>query len=111
MTKHGRARHDRRGNSQHGARGAVANCARAGRGRSRSRCRRTCCYAAAEVDLLSPARHRERPAGDLDLIDRAAQLLGEAKQPIIFAGGGVLGSQAWDELLRAGRDCCKRRSS
>ena len=49
------------------------------------------------MTLFEPAPP-ERPAPDLDLIDRAAQVLGKAKQPIIFAGGGVIGSQAWDEL-------------
>jgi acetolactate synthase-1/2/3 large subunit len=54
---------------------------------------------AADVTLFEPTPP-ERPAPDLDLIDRAAQVLGKAKQPIIFAGGGIIGSQAWDELLQ-----------
>ncbi len=35
---------------------------------------------------------------DPGLIDRAAQVLGQAKSPIIFAGGGIIGSEAWAEL-------------
>ncbi len=53
----------------------------------------------AEVELLGPAPARQRPAGDPELIERAAKLLGLAEKPLIFAGGGVLGSEAWDELL------------
>jgi len=53
----------------------------------------------ADVELLGPAPARQRPAGDPDLIERAAKLLGGAKNPLIFAGGGILGSEAWDELL------------
>ncbi|MEA2584969.1 MAG: acetolactate synthase large subunit [Thermomicrobiales bacterium] len=56
-------------------------------------------FAKAEVELLPPFGPRERPAGDSDLIDRAAKLLGEAETPLIFAGGGILRSGAWDELL------------
>jgi acetolactate synthase-1/2/3 large subunit len=56
-------------------------------------------FAKAEVELLPPFGPRERPAGDPDLIDRAAKLLGEAERPLIFAGGGILRSGAWDELL------------
>ncbi|HLH73034.1 MAG TPA: thiamine pyrophosphate-dependent enzyme, partial [Chloroflexota bacterium] len=51
----------------------------------------------AEVALLAPASV-ERAAGDPDLIERAAQALGQARQPVIFTGGGVLGSGAWEEL-------------
>ena len=54
---------------------------------------------ASEVELLGPAPARPRPAGDLDLIERAAKLLGAAEKPLIFAGGGILESEAWDELL------------
>ncbi|HLJ59359.1 MAG TPA: thiamine pyrophosphate-dependent enzyme [bacterium] len=38
------------------------------------------------------------PAGDPDLVDRAARMLGAAERPIIFAGGGVLRSAAWEPL-------------
>lgn len=49
------------------------------------------------VTLLEPYQP-DRLAPDADLIERAAKALGEAKTPLIFAGGGVLGSGAWDEL-------------
>jgi acetolactate synthase-1/2/3 large subunit len=50
-----------------------------------------------EVQLLEPPLV-ERPAGDPDLIDRAAQALGKARKPLIYAGGGVLRAGAWTEL-------------
>jgi acetolactate synthase I/II/III large subunit len=53
----------------------------------------------ANVTLLEPYQP-DRVQPDLDLIERAARVLGEAKSPLIFAGGGVLGSGAWDELRR-----------
>lgn len=56
--------------------------------------------ARAGVALLPPAAPRERPAGDPDLIERAAQLLGEAHSPLIYAGGGVLRAGASEELLQ-----------
>jgi acetolactate synthase-1/2/3 large subunit len=56
-------------------------------------------FAEAEVELLPSVGPRERPAGDPDLIDRAAKLLGEAQSPLIHAGGGVIRSGAWNELL------------
>jgi acetolactate synthase-1/2/3 large subunit len=56
-------------------------------------------FAEAEVELFPSVGSRNRPAGDPDLIDRAAKLLGEARSPLIHAGGGVLRSGAWDELL------------
>jgi acetolactate synthase-1/2/3 large subunit len=55
-------------------------------------------FAEAEVALLPSAGPRPRPAGDPDLIDRAAKLLGESQSPLIHAGGGVLRSGAWEEL-------------
>jgi len=53
--------------------------------------------AEGEVRLLE-AQHFERPAGDPDAIDAAAKALGSAKSPVIFAGGGVISSEAWQEL-------------
>ncbi len=41
--------------------------------------------------------HRPRP--DPSSIQDAIKLLMEAERPVIFAGGGVLWSQAWDELV------------
>src|SRR5207248_957249 len=40
----------------------------------------------------------ERPAGDPDLIEKAAEALGRARSPLIYAGGGVLRAGAWGEL-------------
>ncbi|MEJ7839707.1 MAG: thiamine pyrophosphate-dependent enzyme [Thermomicrobiales bacterium] len=56
-------------------------------------------FAEATVALLGAAPGRSRSAGDLDLIAKAAKLLGNAKQPLIFSGGGVIGSDASNELL------------
>jgi acetolactate synthase I/II/III large subunit len=55
--------------------------------------------AKSEVTLVDPVS-LERPAGDPDLIEKAAQVLGKARRPLIFAGGGVISSGAWDELQR-----------
>jgi len=41
---------------------------------------------------------RSRPAGDPELVKQAVKLLSEASSPMIFAGGGVWWSQAYDEL-------------
>lgn len=58
--------------------------------------------ASADVELPDPASHRAagRPVGDAQQIARAAALLLSAKRPVILAGGGVLSSQATDELLQ-----------
>jgi acetolactate synthase-1/2/3 large subunit len=53
--------------------------------------------ATGEVQLLDPAPV-QRAAGDPDLIEKAAEALGRAKSPLIYAGGGVLRSEAWTEL-------------
>ncbi|MGD9890799.1 MAG: thiamine pyrophosphate-dependent enzyme [Dehalococcoidia bacterium] len=50
-----------------------------------------------DVTLLEPYQP-DRAQPDLDLIEQAAKALGEAKNPLIFAGGGVLVSGAWEEL-------------
>jgi acetolactate synthase I/II/III large subunit len=55
--------------------------------------------AKAEVTLLDPVT-AERPGPDPDLIDKAARLLGKAKSPVIFSGGGVIAGGAWAELQR-----------
>lgn len=57
-------------------------------------------FATDEVALLPPAGERERTAGDPELLEKAAKLLREARSPLIWSGGGVLGSGAWDELRR-----------
>lgn len=51
----------------------------------------------AEVELLPPASP-ELPEPDSELVEEAARLLGQAQHPLIFAGGGVLVAEAWDEL-------------
>ncbi len=52
----------------------------------------------ADVVAAPRAMARARPAGDGDLVKQAVQLLSEASSPMIFAGGGVWWSQAYDEL-------------
>jgi acetolactate synthase-1/2/3 large subunit len=52
---------------------------------------------AGEVCLGEPLPPQKQ-AGDPDLIEKAAKLLGEAKRPLIMSGGGVLAAGAWDEL-------------
>ena len=53
-----------------------------------------------ESEAVSPSRAagRARPAGDPDLIKQAVKMLSEASSPMVFAGGGVWWSQAYDEL-------------
>lgn len=51
----------------------------------------------ADVELVAPVRPSP-PDPDPDLIEQAAQLLGRAERPLIFAGGGVLIAEAWNEL-------------
>jgi acetolactate synthase-1/2/3 large subunit len=55
-------------------------------------------FAEAEVALPPSVGPRQRFAGDPDLIERAARLLGEAEQPLIFAGGGIERADASEEL-------------
>ncbi len=57
-------------------------------------------FATADVGLLAPADSPERLAGDPEALEHAAQLLACAQRPLIWAGGGVLGAGAWDELRR-----------
>jgi acetolactate synthase-1/2/3 large subunit len=52
-----------------------------------------------EVTLLEP-RPAARPAAPPTDVDRAAELFLRAQRPVIYAGGGVLASGAW-EALRA----------
>jgi acetolactate synthase-1/2/3 large subunit len=55
-------------------------------------------FATAEVELLPPAGLPEWFAGDPEALERVARLLGSARRPVIWSGGGVLRSGAWDEL-------------
>lgn len=43
-------------------------------------------------------RPHDRPAGDPQAVREAAELLVAAQRPVIVAGGGVILSEAWDEL-------------
>ena len=56
--------------------------------------------ASADIALTDPAAPAERSSGDPDLIKRAAKLLGAARSPIIYGGGGLLRSGAGDVVLR-----------
>ena len=54
----------------------------------------------ADVTLLEPEdwdRSVDSP-GDPDLLRQAAEALGKAERPVIWSGGGVLSSGAWEEL-------------
>ena len=51
----------------------------------------------ADVELLDPVSEHVEPEPDPDLIERAAALLGKAKNPAIFVGGGIYGAE--EELL------------
>ena len=57
-------------------------------------------FATAHVELLPPADLPERFAGDTQALEQAARLLANARRPLIWSGGGVLRSGAWDELRR-----------
>ena len=56
-------------------------------------------FARDKVTLLPAVAPRPRPAGDPDLLERSAKLLGEATSPVIFAGGGISRASANAELL------------
>src|SRR5215470_6954614 len=43
---------------------------------------------------------RTVPAPDPDAVERAARLLGAARRPVVFAGGGVVAAGATDALVR-----------
>ena len=55
-------------------------------------------FASGDVELLGTAQGRVRDEVDPEAIASAAKLLGNAAAPVIFVGGGVHGSEAWDEL-------------
>jgi len=56
-------------------------------------------FAEGHVSLLPGTERPERSAGDPDVIEQAAKLLGGATSPVIWAGGGVIGADASAELL------------
>jgi acetolactate synthase-1/2/3 large subunit len=53
-----------------------------------------------ELNILPPARYRPLvpPSGDPQLVKQAAEMLAQAKSPIIHAGGGALRSRACPEI-------------
>jgi acetolactate synthase-1/2/3 large subunit len=57
-------------------------------------------FASEDVELLAGVQRPARSASDPDLIERAAQLLGRANNPLIFVGGGVINADATAELLQ-----------
>ncbi len=57
-------------------------------------------FAKANLPAPTAAPPRKRFAGDPDLIERAAKLLGRSKTPVIVAGGGFQRSKASEELLQ-----------
>ncbi len=57
-------------------------------------------FAEAEVALVGPSAERVLLNPDASRLEQAAQDLAGAKNPLIYAGGGVLRGKAWDELVR-----------
>lgn len=55
--------------------------------------------ATGSAEVLPPEEY-SRPGASSDAIGRAAIILGEAERPIIYAGGGVISSNATIELLQ-----------
>lgn len=55
-------------------------------------------FATGEVDLGTPAEGRSQQDVDPGAIASAAKILGQAERPVIFVGGGIHCSEAWDEL-------------
>ena len=53
----------------------------------------------ADIDLLEPGDYRREAASDAD-VERAASALAKARNPLIWAGGGVISSGASEALVR-----------
>lgn len=53
----------------------------------------------AKVKILSPAR-RVRQHGEPESIDQVASMLATARKPVIWAGGGIISSDATRELVQ-----------
>lgn len=56
--------------------------------------------AKADVRLPEPVVPERPRVEDTDALERAAEALGKAEKPLIFAGGGVLAAEASEALLR-----------
>lgn len=54
--------------------------------------------ATEDIELTGAAIQRTRGEVDPEEIEAAARLLGNAETPVIFVGGGIHVSEAWDEL-------------
>ncbi|KPJ51474.1 MAG: acetolactate synthase large subunit, partial [Dehalococcoidia bacterium DG_22] len=54
-----------------------------------------------EVNILPPSRYRPTvpPSGDPQLVKQAAEMLAQARSPVIHAGGGSLRSGATSEII------------
>jgi acetolactate synthase I/II/III large subunit len=52
----------------------------------------------ADSDFKKCPAQRQYP--EADTIDRVIAVLRQAKRPLILAGGGVIASEAWDELIK-----------
>ena len=57
-----------------------------------------CDYNSASVPQPVRRKSTARPRGDIDLIKMAAELFMSAKRPLIWLGGGVVSSQAFEEV-------------
>lgn len=55
-------------------------------------------FAKADFETPGAAAPRDRGSFDPEEIEAAAKLLGNAERPVIFVGGGIHVSEAWDEL-------------
>lgn len=55
-------------------------------------------FAKDDIELAGVATQRVRGEVDPESITSAAKLLGNAERPVIFVGGGIHVSEAWDEL-------------
>ena len=55
--------------------------------------------AEAEVEMLPPVEDFPRASGDSDAIARAAEVLSQARKPIVMVGGGAVAANATQALL------------
>ena len=55
--------------------------------------------AEAEVEMLPPVEDFPRASGDPDAIARAAEVLSQARKPIVMVGGGAVAANATQALL------------